>query len=94
MTHLEQRLAERNISIRQAELNKLASMYTSAALILAKGSHRGDNRNPYHARKESNGDMVIMIVRNRRPVTIMFRRSSQTNTPEQLRVNQLVDLSK
>lgn len=95
MTHLEERLLERNIHIRQAELERIASQYrTASAIILAKGTHQGDDEHTYYNRKESNGDMVVMIVRNRQPKTIMFRRSSQTNKPEQLRVNQIIDLSR
>lgn len=42
---------------------------------------------------ESNGDTVIAIVRDRRVVTYMFRRSTQPFTPEALHVTRCIDLS-
>lgn len=42
---------------------------------------------------KSNGDTLFAIVRDRRVVTYMFRRSTQPFTTEALRVNALLDFS-
>jgi hypothetical protein len=42
---------------------------------------------------ESNGDTVVAIIRKRRVVTYMLRRSSQAFTPEALAVNRVHDLT-
>lgn len=42
---------------------------------------------------ESNGDTVVAIIRRRRVVTYMLRRSSQAFTPEALAVNRVHDIS-
>lgn len=93
MTHIEQRLQERHIHVSAAVLVGLCYEYENAAVILAKGSHVGDDENGYFDRAESNGDLVVLIIREHKPITIMFRRSSQTNTAQQLRVNQIVDIT-
>lgn len=93
MTHIEQRLQERNIQVSKNVLVGSCYEYENAAVILARGNHVGDNEHGYFDRQESNGDLVVLIIREHKPITIMYRRSSQTNTPEQLRVNQLVDIT-
>lgn len=42
---------------------------------------------------DSNGDTIIAIVRDRRVITYMFRRSTQPFTPEALHVIRCIDLS-
>lgn len=42
---------------------------------------------------QSNGDTVIAIVRDKRVITYMFRRSTQPFTPEALHVIRCIDLS-
>lgn len=93
MTHIEKRLQEREINISRSVIIGLCHKYECAAIILARQSHYGENSSDYYERKQSNGDMVVLIIREHRPVTIMYRRSNQTNTAEALRVNQLVDIS-
>jgi len=95
MTHTQQRLIERGINIPDSELYTIAKNCTcDSAVILAKLSeHKGDNASGYYQRQESNGDLIILIVRNNKPVTIMYRRSNQTNTTSQLRVNNIIDLT-
>jgi hypothetical protein len=66
---------------------------TDTAVILTQVDHKGDNSTPYYGRMDSNGDLVVLIIRNHNPVTLMFRRSNQTNTPAQLRVNKIIDLA-
>ena len=46
---------------------------------------------PYKNQFESNGNVVILIVRNRYPVTIMFRRSNQPLTPKSLDVRKIIN---
>jgi hypothetical protein len=94
MTHTEQRLAERGIHINQAELQRIAKQFNDdVAVIMSRGEHKGDNVNEYRSRKESNGDLVVLIVRDRYPVTVMYRRSNQDNRPAAMRVNRIVEWS-
>lgn len=95
MNHLQQRLAERNMVIDTSKLYAIASGCNedSAVIIQRLENHAGDNVNSYYDRKESNGDLVILIVRNRIPYTIMYRRSNQKNTPDAMRVKKIVDLT-
>ena len=93
MTHIEKRLQERDIHISKAVLIGLCYEYNNAAVIIARQSHYGQDTGDYMTRKESNGDLVVLIIRDNRPVTIMYRRSSQTNTAAQLRVNQVIDIT-
>lgn len=91
MSHLSERLAERGITIPQGEIEGIAQRCRlDTAVILChvecKYVHDG-----YIG---SNGDLVILVVRNRRPVTIMYRRTNQPITADALRVNQIVDRSK
>lgn len=90
MTHIEQRLAERNISIDYSKLVLIAKScgMTSAAILLGNVPAVNDT-GAYRSRTESNGDMVVMIVRDARPVTIMFRRSNQPFTAQALSVNKV-----
>lgn len=93
MTHIEQRLAQRNIYLSHSEIVAIASRFVCAAIILAKGTHKGDTQPDYYSRLESNGDLVVLIVRDHYPVTVMYRRSNQTNTPCALRVDEVIDYS-
>lgn len=95
MNHIQERLQERNINIPLTVINNLADhCINDTALILAHlDTAHGDSVSNYCDRGESNGDLVVLIVRNNRPNTIMYRRSSQTNTANQLRVDVLEDIS-
>lgn len=94
MTHLEIRLAERDIHVSQAQISGLCYEYECAAVILSKqGSHHGPSNGDFYGRSESNGDLVVLIIRDHQPVTIMYRRSNQNNTPSGLRVDELIDLT-
>lgn len=94
MTHIEQRLQERNIAISHATIAGLCyECDVDTAVIISKGEHMGQDYGRYTERNESNGDLVVLIIRNHAPVTVMYRRSSQTNTCEQLRVNQIIDIT-
>lgn len=94
MTHLEQRLNERGIKINQGQLIDIAkTCNTSTAVLIAKSeSCNGDTSKAYRQR-ESNGELVVLIVRNNYPVTIMFRRLNQPWTPSAMGVNELKDYS-
>ena len=94
-THVLERLQSRNIRINPCVIEEIArNTSTDAAILLAKlNNHVGSTNNDYYARKESNGDLVYLIVRDNRPITIMYRRSNQPSTPESMRVNVVIDLS-
>jgi hypothetical protein len=96
MTHTQQRLTERGINIPDSELNAIAKNCPfDTAVILAKlEESKGDNKSEYYSRKESNGDLIVLIVRSCRAITIMYRRSNQPQTPAALKVNAIVDLTK
>lgn len=92
MVHVSQRLAERGITIPEREIDGIArSCRKDTAVILCHLDRVNYVRDGYIG---SNGDLVILIVRNYRPVTIMFRRSNQPLTPDALRVNEVIDRSK
>jgi len=93
MTHIEQRLAERNIKVDYSKLLVIAKSCgnTSAAILLGNVPY-SDPGTDYHSRQESNGDLVVMIVRDGEPKTIMFRRSNQPFTPSALNVNKVYSI--
>lgn len=89
MTHIEQRLAERNISIDKAKLDLIAKSCgnTSAAVLLGRVSNQ--NSGEYFV---SNGELVVLIVRHGEAKTIMFRRENQPFTCEALRVDKVYSI--
>lgn len=88
MLHVSERLAERGIAIPQGEIDGIACQcQQDTAVILCQVEQRFV-RDGYLG---SNGDIVVLIVRHRRPVTIMFRRSNQPMTAEALRVEQVIE---
>lgn len=93
MTHIEQRLAERNITIDMSKLQVIAKScgMTSAAVLLGNVPAVNDT-GAYRSRTESNGDLVILIVRDAKPITIMFRRSNQPFTEQALHVEKVYTL--
>jgi hypothetical protein len=91
--HIADRLAERNISIDIDKLCAITAYYDNAAIILLKQEHKGQQDGAYRSRTESNGDLVVLIIRNHYPVTVMYRRSNQPATAEAMRVNQVVNLA-
>ena len=97
MTHLQDRLTERGLNgkITDSELYMIAShcSHDTAVILHKLDSPAGDCESSYYKRTESNGELVVLIVRKSRAVTIMYRRSSQTNTTSQLRVSEIIDLT-
>ena len=97
MSHIQSRLAERGIEklVTESECKLIASRCnTDTAIILTKlDSTVNDSSLGYYARTESNGDLVVLIVRNHNAVTIMYRRSNQPQTPANLKVNEVIDLT-
>ena len=94
MAHLQERLSERNIEIGDSFLYLLAFSANEDTAFVIKNldCHKGSNEKDYYSRKESNGDMLVLIVRNNHPCTIMYRRKNQNNTPEGLRVERFINL--
>lgn len=95
MTHCEERLAERNIHIEAWKLVKIANYFntvSSCAVLLTRLDESINDTGAYRTREESNGDLVILIVRNGEPKTVMYRRSNQPLTAEALHVKQVVEL--
>jgi hypothetical protein len=94
MNHLQQRLAERNIkNIDMGNLYDYARKCEedTAIVIMRLDSIQNESDKDYHDRSVSNGDLVILIVRNHKPYTIMYRRSNQPLTAQAMRVNQVLD---
>lgn len=94
--HIRERLQERNIQISENTCKSLAEKCNcDTALILCHFSEiKNDSNLSYYERKESNGDLLILICRNGNPVTIMFRRSNQCgNFEKALRVKKVEDIS-
>jgi len=94
MRHIHDRLRQRGIDINGKAIENLSMRCEGdVALLLHKfDTVANDSCLPFCQRKESNGDLVYLVVRNKYPVTVMFRRSEQTNTIERLRVSHIVDI--
>lgn len=89
MTHIEQRLQERGIQVSPAVIAGLCYEYDNdTAVIMERGNSKGGECGTW----QSNGDVVILIIRNHQPKTIMFRRSNQPMTAKALDVAQVVTL--
>lgn len=97
MTHLEERLADReftNILSRSQLAGLCYECDCDTAVIVAKLSiQQGMAYGEYHERYESNGEYVVLIIRNHQPKTIMYRRANQPMTPSALRVDHILDLT-
>lgn len=70
-------------------LRRLASDGRSRAVLLARLSSKRGER---YGEGASNGDTLWAILRDRKVVTIMRRRSTQPSTPAALRVDEVVRL--
>jgi hypothetical protein len=94
MSHLQARLQERNIEIDDSFLYLLAfsAQEDIAFVIKYLDCHKGSAEENYYARTESNGDMVVLVVRENKPITIMYRRKNQDNTRKGLRVGKFINL--
>lgn len=90
--HITNRLAERDIHIDVEKISYIASRVECGAVILLKQEHKGQE-GAYRTRTESNGDLVVLIVRHHYPVTIMYRRSNQPATAEAMNVDYVIDLT-
>ena len=83
--HVQSRIAQRQLDLSPAYLAQLAKQFAEdTAVILGKrpsdeGAHFGMV-------------IIILIVRNRRPVTVMTRRESQNFTKANFSVKQIVRL--
>ena len=71
MSHLQERLKERDIKIGDSFLYLLAfsAQKDTAFVIKYLDCHKGSTEKDYYSRKESNGDMVVLIVRGNKPIT-------------------------
>ena len=94
MSHVCERLHERGINIHPFTVDSIAeSCKVDSAIVLfkLKNSVNNHGRIAYNERKESNGNIIVLIVRDNKPVTIMFRRENQPLTCESLHVNIVID---
>ena len=93
MNHIEQRLTERVYTnlVSKDVLTGLCYEYENAAVIIGRIDMQNDG-GAYRTRTESNGDIVVLIIRDHKAITIMYRRSNQPMTVEALRVKEVVSL--
>lgn len=68
--HVQNRLAQRQINMSPAELIALASRFDNSAAVIM-GKRPSDEGRAYGM------VLIILIVRNRMPITVMTRRESQ-----------------
>ena len=86
--HLQQRNIEREINQDLGNLSSYAEKCNCDTAIILKKLDKELNI------AKSNGDLIIMIVRNRSIITIMYRRSkNQPLTKQALRVDDIKDYS-
>ncbi len=92
--HIIEQLEKRGIEINVTVLANLAQRCDGdVALLLHEFPYIvNDSNKRFCEREESNGNLVYLIVRNRYPVTVMYRRSAQVNTPEMLKVSHIADI--
>ena len=93
--HVIERNQERKLCIPEYIIQNLAKRCpTDTALILYQFDHIVNNSClDYYSRTESNGDLLVLIVRGQMPITLMFRRSDQDNTESGLRVKEFHNIS-
>jgi len=94
MTHYESRTQDRPMTstLSKAQLAGLCYEYECAAVIINRITAQNDY-GKYRSRHESNGDLVVLIIRDHKAITIMYRRSNQPQTCEALHVSQVIDLT-
>lgn len=95
MKHYEARLQDRPYTsvLTRAQLDGLCyECDTDTAVILVKDdTQHGQTCGAYRSRSESNGEYIVLIIRNHEPKTIMYRRANQPMTCEALRVAKVLD---
>jgi hypothetical protein len=86
--HLQQRKIEREINRSLGNLYSYAENCTCDTAIILERLDKELNI------AQSNGDLIIMIVRNHKIITVMYRRSkNQPLTKQALRVDDIKDYS-
>lgn len=85
MTHIQNRLQQRSLNFTQEQLTSIAQKYDEdTAVILGK--------RPSDEGRMFGMVLIILIVRSKRPVTIMTRRQSQNFDKRNFSVNKIVYL--
>lgn len=100
--HTTDRLSERMegvVGAPQALLKRVCDFakYTKGAVaVLAHvlDRHHGDCNTVNINSRASNGDEVWFVIRDKRVVTVMFRRSNQPKRCDRFDVNAVIDISK
>lgn len=94
LLHIQQRLDERGINLPLSYLFELANQCNQDTAVILQHSEeiKGDLNPNFHCRS-SNGDIVILIIRNHKLVTVMYRRSNQITDEDTLHVCQILDKS-
>lgn len=85
MKHIRVRNEEREISISEKDIKRIANNCPVDTAIFLGKTENGF-RNWQQSYDESNGELVVLIVRDRKPVTVMYRRIEQPFTSRALRV--------
>lgn len=94
--HIKLAIKQRNLPFSENYLEEIAqSCRDSTAVLLAKLNENITVKNSpdqHRTESRSNGDLIILIVRERKPITIMLRRSNQPLTPQALKVTKILKL--
>lgn len=97
MSHLEERLLDREYTnvLTSAQLAGLCYECDQDTAVICKryDDQKGESCGKYRERLESNGEYVVLIIRNHQPKTIMYRRANQPMTTTALRVSNILDLT-
>ena len=82
LQHITERLAQRDFNFTESQLVAIADKYQNdTALILGK--------RPSQEGSQYGKDVIILIIRNHQPVTIMTRRESQNFDKRNFQVQQV-----
>lgn len=79
--HISDRIEKRDINLSNAEINYLCEKcMVDSAVLIKREFYLGDRC------------YLILIVRNKKPITVMYRRCSQKTSPQSLNVDKIINL--
>lgn len=81
LNHVQDRIEKRDINLPVSQINSLCENCDVDSAIIVKKEYYLNDR-----------CFLILIVRNHKPITVMYRRCSQKTTPQSLNVDKIINL--